>query len=107
LPVSLTVETHDRIGDEAIEKAAYFVASEALANVEKHARASSAAISLVRRDRFLVIAVEDDGVGGADSAGGSGLRGLVDRIEALGGRLEVSSPSGGGTALWAELPYEP
>jgi PAS domain S-box-containing protein len=106
LPVSLIVETHDRMA-EAVEKTAYFIASEALANVEKHAHASGVAISLARRDGFVVIALEDDGVGGADSAGGSGLRGLADRLEALGGRLDISSPSGGGTTVRAEIPCEP
>ncbi|MGZ8795468.1 MAG: PAS domain-containing sensor histidine kinase [Gaiellaceae bacterium] len=103
LPVSLVIETRDRL-PEPIEKAAYFVASEALANVGKYANASNVAISLARHDGVVVIAIEDDGIGGADSAGGSGLRGLADRVEALGGRLEVISPSGGGTALTAEIP---
>lgn len=76
----------------------------ALANVEKHARASSVTISVARRDGFVLVLVEDDGIGGADSAGGSGLRGLAERVEALGGRLEVVSPKSGGTSLRAEIP---
>jgi signal transduction histidine kinase len=84
--------------------AAYFVASEALANVVKYAHASAAAVSLLRTETGVVIAVTDDGVGGADPSRGSGLRGLADRVEALDGRLRVSSPPGGGTVITAELP---
>ncbi|MGZ8698027.1 MAG: PAS domain-containing sensor histidine kinase [Gaiellaceae bacterium] len=103
LPVSLAVELDERVPD-AIERALYFVASEALANIAKHAQASNASIRVTGGERVVRIAIEDDGVGGADSADGSGLRGLADRVEALGGRLEVVSPRGGGTALRAELP---
>ena len=103
LPVSLAVETHDRL-PEAIEKAAYFVASEALANMGKHAAASRAAIRVERDGAAVLIAIEDDGIGGAESTEGSGLRGLADRVEALGGRLDVISPRGGGTSLRAEIP---
>jgi PAS domain S-box-containing protein len=106
LPVSLAVETRDRL-PEPVERAVYFVASEALANVGKHAHASTVAISLAQRDGLVLVTIEDDGVGGADSTGGSGLRGLVDRVEALGGRLELISPEGGGTALRAEIPCGP
>lgn len=106
LPVSLSVETQDRV-TEPIERALYFVASEALSNIGKHANASKVAISLAQHDEVVLITIEDDGAGGANSAGGSGLRGLADRVEALGGRLDVVSPSGGGTALRAEIPCGP
>jgi signal transduction histidine kinase len=103
IPVSLTLGIDDRL-PSAVEIAAYFVASEALANIGKYAQASRVAISVRRQDGLAVITVADDGVGGADAAAGSGLRGLVDRVEALGGRLHVDSPAGGGTVLAAEIP---
>jgi signal transduction histidine kinase len=87
-----------------IEAAAYFVCSEALANVGKYAEASRAEIDVEPRNGTLVVSVRDDGRGGASLGGGSGLRGLADRVEALGGRLHVESPPGEGTMLTAELP---
>jgi len=102
VPVDLTV-AEGRF-PAPIEAAAYFLCSEALANVGKYAQASRAAIEVVRRDGVLAVSVRDDGRGGASFDAGSGLRGLADRVEALGGRIEVSSPPGGGTALSAELP---
>jgi signal transduction histidine kinase len=87
-----------------IEAAAYFVCSEALANIGKYADASRASIEVAERDGVLVVTVTDDGRGGAKLEAGSGLRGLADRVEALGGRLHVESPPGEGTALFAELP---
>jgi signal transduction histidine kinase len=89
---------------EPVAFAAYFVASEALANVVKHARASAVTVSLQRTETGAVIEITDDGVGGADPAGGSGLRGLADRVEALDGSLIVSSPPGAGTVITAKLP---
>ena len=87
-----------------VEVAAYFVTAEALTNVAKYARASEASVRLsVECDR-LRVQVRDDGVGGADPATGSGLRGLRDRVDALDGRLEVRSPPGEGTTLTVELP---
>jgi signal transduction histidine kinase len=86
------------------EAAAYFVCSEALANVGKYADASGVSIEVVRSGPSLVVRVTDDGKGGADPADGSGLRGLMDRVEALGGRLSISSPAGAGTLVVAELP---
>jgi signal transduction histidine kinase len=86
-----------------VEAAAYFVAAEALANVAKHAHASRVAIELSRANGDVVIAVADDGIGGADT-GGAGLRGLRDRVEALDGRLQVDSPPHGGTRVTAALP---
>jgi signal transduction histidine kinase len=88
----------------AAETAAYFVCSEALANVVKYAPGAHVRISLAERGGLLVLEVADDGPGGADPARGSGLRGLADRVEALGGTLEVASPPGGGTRMTAVLP---
>ena len=87
----------------AVESAAYFVAAEALANAGKHADAERLDIRIARDGDRLEIEVKDDGVGGAD-AGGSGLVGLRRRVEALDGTLQVSSPSGGPTTIFAELP---
>jgi len=87
-----------------VEATAYFVACEALANVVKHSGATNAKISAQRQNGLLVVTVEDDGVGGAQTNNGSGLRGLVDRVEALGGRLRVESPTGGGTRVVGEIP---
>ena len=87
-----------------IEGAAYFVCCEALTNAVKHARAGRVAIAVRRRGRHLKIVVADDGVGGADPTRGSGLAGLVGRVAALGGHLEVTSRRGEGTRLVARLP---
>jgi signal transduction histidine kinase len=104
VPVRLEVELGGRRLPEALEVAAYYLVSETLANVGKYARASSASV-VVRRDAGEVtIEVADDGVGGADTERGSGLRGLADRVEALDGRLRVWSPRGGGTRVRAEIP---
>ena len=89
---------------EATEAAAYFVVAEALTNVARYAFAHGAEVRVTKTEDQLTIEVADDGDGGADPAKGSGLRGLVDRVEALGGRLEVESPLGRGTTLRAELP---
>jgi signal transduction histidine kinase len=88
---------------EPVEAAAYFVTSEALANVAKHAQARSAAVAVRREDGRLLVEVRDDGRGGADAAG-SGLRGLADRVGALDGRLTVSSAPDAGTTVRAEIP---
>jgi signal transduction histidine kinase len=87
-----------------VELAAYFVASEALTNVAKYACATVAQVLVTRRRSMLVVEIADDGTGGADPAGGSGLRGLVDRVDALDGRLTFVSPPGEGTSVRAELP---
>jgi signal transduction histidine kinase len=89
---------------ERVEVAAYFVVSEALANVAKHAQASVVWIAVEVRRSALEIMISDDGIGGADPSRGSGLIGLTDRIEALGGTIKVSSPAGAGTQILAELP---
>jgi signal transduction histidine kinase len=103
VPVRLTVGLESRL-PELIEVAAYYVVSEGLANIGKHARATSISIDVACMDGVVVVEVVDDGVGGADTELGSGLRGLADRVEALGGRLRVWSPAGGGTRLRAEMP---
>jgi signal transduction histidine kinase len=82
----------------------YFVCSEALANAAKHAGALNASIEATAGDGRLTIRILDDGKGGAAFAGGSGLRGLADRVEALGGELTIESPPGGGTLVVARLP---
>jgi signal transduction histidine kinase len=91
---------------ETLEVAAYYVVAEGLTNVAKYAEAGRATVSVAHRRRVLVVEVADDGVGGADMAEGSGLRGLADRVEALGGRLAVHSPRGAGTRLRAEIPTD-
>jgi len=105
IPVDLELTTDARLA-EPIEVAAYFVASEALANAAKYSQASRIDVSLERRDGALVLSVRDDGVGGVDTARGSGLVGLGDRVEALGGSIRVFSPTGEGTQITAELPLE-
>jgi signal transduction histidine kinase len=89
---------------EPLEVAAYYLVSESLANIGKHARATSATIDVTRRNGEVVIEIVDDGIGGADTEGGSGLRGLADRVEALDGRLRVWTPRGSGTRVRAEMP---
>jgi PAS domain S-box-containing protein len=89
---------------EAIEVAAYYVVAEALTNVVKYAQATHVHVNVGRRDGSAVVEVADDGIGGADPAKGTGLRGLADRVEALGGHLDVHSRRGGGTALVATIP---
>ena len=104
VPVLVDVALDDERLPEPVEAAAYYVVAEALTNMAKHARASEARVRVQRADGHAVVEVADDGVGGADAKGGSGLCGLVDRVEALGGRLTVTSPAGAGTRLRAELP---
>ncbi len=103
LPTRLDLALDRRLPDQ-IESAAYFVASEALTNAAKHSHGSEIAVTAADDGSCLTLEVTDDGIGGATTAGGSGLRGLADRIEALGGRLTVSSPPGRGTTLRAEIP---
>ena len=103
LPVDVHGLPSERLS-EPIEAAAFYVVSESLANVAKYASASQARVDLARDDSLLVVEVSDDGVGGADAEKGSGLRGLSDRVEALGGRFRVSSEQGRGTTVRAELP---
>ena len=103
VPIRLTLQVGERL-PEQLEVAAYYLVSESLANLGKHAEASSATVEVVRSDGQLLVEVADDGIGGADTERGSGLRGLADRVEALGGRLRVWSPVGGGTRVRAEIP---
>jgi len=103
VPVRLTVEVGSRL-PERLEVAAFYLVSESLANIGKHANASAAIVDVSRSDGRLVIEVVDDGIGGADTERGSGLRGLADRVEALEGRLRIWSPKDGGTRLRAEIP---
>ena len=104
-PLVITVEdgTDGRMPPE-VEATAYFVACEALANVVKHADATHAAIGVERRDGLVVIDITDDGIGGAQPVDGSGLHGLADRVEALGGRLAIEDATEGGTRVRAEIP---
>ena len=103
LPVRLLVDLDGRL-QEQLEVAAYYVISESLANIGKHAEATAATVQVARRNGHIVVEVVDDGIGGADTERGTGLRGLADRVEALGGRLRVWTPAGGGTRVRAEIP---
>lgn len=103
VPVRLKVSVDGRL-DESLEVAAFYVVSEGLANVGKHAHAAGATVDVDRSNGQLVVEVADDGVGGADLDRGSGIRGLADRVEGLGGRLRVWTPRGGGTRVRAEMP---
>ena len=103
VPVTLEVESAGRL-PEPVESAAYFVVSEALANVAKYAQATQASVAVRQVNGSVTVEVADDGVGGADAAGGSGLRGLADRIAALDGTLSLDSPAGRGTRLHAVIP---
>jgi signal transduction histidine kinase len=105
-PISVSLEVADGRLPPGVEATAYFVVCEALANVVKHAEATKATIRAERRNGILVVEVSDDGVGGAHAGSGSGLRGLADRVEALGGRLVIESPAGGGTRIVGEIPCE-
>ena len=106
LPVEVNGLPSARLA-EPIEAAAFYVVSESLTNIAKYASASLARVDLARDDGVLVVEVSDDGIGGADADKGSGLRGLSDRVEALGGRFRVSSEQGRGTTVRAELPLRP
>ena len=101
-PVSLDI-SEDRL-PPPVEATAYFVVCEALTNIAKHSDAAGARITARRQNGTFVVEVEDDGVGGAHVDGSSGLRGLIDRVEALGGRVTIDSPLGDGTRIQAEIP---
>jgi signal transduction histidine kinase len=103
LPVELTFDLAER-PSPPVEVAAYYVIAESLTNVAKYAKASHASVEVRALGDRLLVAVTDDGVGGADTAGGSGLLGLGDRVAALGGRLHVESPPGQGTSVRADVP---
>jgi signal transduction histidine kinase len=103
----VAVDLHEMPEDRlpaAVEAAAYFVVAESLTNVAKYASAEHASVRVGRENGYAVVEVRDDGVGGADPAAGSGLRGMADRLAALDGRLEVHSPPGGGTVIRANIP---
>jgi PAS domain S-box-containing protein len=104
ITVELSAMSERRL-PEPVEAAAYYVVAEALANVHKHARARAVVVRSTSDDRVLTVEVVDDGVGGADSDGG-GLRGLADRVEALGGKLVLESAAGAGTRVVAEIPFD-
>jgi signal transduction histidine kinase len=105
VPVELQVRLDGRL-PEPVEATAYFVVSETLTNVAKYADASTARVSIARRNGSLLVEVADDGVGGADLEHGSGLRGLSDRVSAVGGTLSVASDEGLGTTVRAEIPLD-
>ena len=105
LPIEVDVRLSERL-PSPVETAAYYVISEALTNVAKHARARRVRVRVGREDGRALIAISDDGRGGADASVGSGLRGLRDRVEALGGRFVVESPPGEGTNIQVEIPCE-
>jgi signal transduction histidine kinase len=106
IPVDMDIDVPTRLPDP-VEVAAYYVVSEALANTVKHANATSAHVSVRASDDRLHLAIRDDGDGGATAGGGSGLVGLTDRVEAIGGSLTITSPPGRGTTLAVELPLDP
>jgi signal transduction histidine kinase len=103
LPVELGELSPQRLA-APVETSAYFVVAEALTNAAKHARASHVEVNVRVADGAATVEVRDDGVGGADASAGSGLRGLADRVNALGGRLEIDSPPGAGTTVRARIP---
>jgi signal transduction histidine kinase len=103
VPTTVSFEAPESL-PEPVELAAYFVASEALANVAKYAQATQATVRVSRRDGIVVVEIADDGVGGADESAGTGLQGLADRVAALDGTLRILSPPGRGTVVTAELP---
>jgi PAS domain S-box-containing protein len=103
LPVAVVAMPSERL-PPAVEAALYFTCAEALANVARYARAKEATVRISTTDREVAVEIADDGVGGADPGSGSGLRGLIDRVAALDGRLEIDSPPGAGTRLRAVVP---
>jgi signal transduction histidine kinase len=103
VPVQLQIALDGRL-PPPVEVAAYYVVSEALTNVVKHARASVVDVRVEHRDGAVHLSVRDDGIGGVDATRGSGLVGLRDRVEAMGGQLTIRSPPGSGTTVGARLP---
>jgi signal transduction histidine kinase len=106
VPVEIAEMPAERL-PAAVEAAAYYVVAEALANAAKHSGASRVTVRVAAAGTCTRVEVADDGAGGADPTGGSGLRGLADRVAALGGTLDVHSPAGAGTRIAAELPHPP
>jgi PAS domain S-box-containing protein len=105
VPVTLELAIDRRLPD-SVEVGAYYVVSEALTNAAKHARASQVAVRGQATDDILSLSINDDGIGGANFGRGSGLTGLTDRVEALGGRMRIVSPAGGGTSLDVTIPFD-
>ncbi|GII36007.1 hypothetical protein Pph01_10100 [Planotetraspora phitsanulokensis] len=105
IPVELNVNVSRRLA-ERIEVAAYYVVSEALTNAAKHGHASVVHVDLTVEGALLKLSVRDDGIGGADPQHGSGLIGLMDRVQAIGGRIHIDSPAGKGTALFVSIPID-
>jgi signal transduction histidine kinase len=105
VPVVLQLSLDQRLPESA-EVAAYYVVSEALTNTAKHAQASEVNVDAEADGEYLLISIRDDGIGGADLVKGSGLIGLQDRVEALGGHMEIESPAGSGTSLMVKIPLE-
>jgi signal transduction histidine kinase len=104
VPVTLDL-TIDRRLPDPVEVGAYYVVSEALTNAAKHSRASEVAVCGQTKDHTLSLSIRDNGIGGADVGNGSGLLGLRDRVEALGGRMRINSPAGSGTSLDVTIPF--
>jgi signal transduction histidine kinase len=105
VPVQLDIPINGRLPD-AVEVAAYYIVSEALTNAAKHAGATVVYIAAHVEDSTVELVVRDDGVGGADPGRGSGLIGLRDRVETLGGTIEITSNAGEGTSVLAKIPVE-
>jgi signal transduction histidine kinase len=105
IPVELARLPEDRLPD-SVEAAIYYLVAEAITNVAKYAQATCASVAVERSNGFATVVVRDDGIGGAEPVPGSGLVGLADRVEALGGRLHIESPPGRGTQLTAEIPCQ-
>jgi signal transduction histidine kinase len=105
VPVELSIGVHERL-PESGKVAAYYVVAEALTNAAKHAQASKVDVRVDADDANLHLSIEDDGIGGADVGKGSGLTGLVDRVEALGGTMDISSCTGCGTSLRVTIPLQ-
>ena len=103
VPVAVEVQVPER-PPAAVETTAYFVVAEALTNIARHSGASRAAVTVARQNGHLTVEVTDDGIGGADTSRGTGLAGLVDRVQSVDGTLRISSPPGGPTVLTVELP---
>ena len=103
VPIDIDLRLEERL-PTPIEAAAYYIASEALTNVAKHARANLVELTAAHDEDVLTLEVRDDGIGGVDTGRGSGILGLTDRVEALGGTIAITSPPGGGTTLVVRLP---
>ena len=105
VPVEITGVPDEPL-PQPVEAAVYFVTAEALTNIAKYARAEGAAVNLAIDDGSVLLQITDDGVGGADTTGGTGLSGLCDRVEALDGSIDIESPPGGGTAVRVQIPLK-